>query len=87
LFIEEFITYVVSYPPSPTWTKKDEMSDSEEEYHKTLQDFSESNLVAENEGKNSKDQEKDINISYNPYEEEIKKSPPNMQEEFNQNKE
>jgi hypothetical protein len=63
------------------------MNDSEEEYHETLQDFSESNLVVENEGKNSKDQEKDINISYTPYEEEIKESPPNMQEEFSQNKE
>jgi hypothetical protein len=78
---------VVSHPPSPTWTQKDEMNDSEEEYHETLQDFSESNLVAENEGKNSKDQEKDINISYTPYEEEIKESPPNMQEQFSQNKE
>jgi hypothetical protein len=63
------------------------MNDSEEEYPKTLQDFSESNLVAENEGKNSKGQEKDNNISYTPYEEEIKESPPNMQKEFNQNKE
>jgi hypothetical protein len=78
---------VVSHPPSPTWTQKDEMNDSEEEYHETLQEFSESNLVVENEGKNSKDQEKDINISYTPYEEEIKESPPNMQEEFSQNKE
>jgi hypothetical protein len=41
----------------------------------------------DNEGENSKDQEKNINISYTPFEEEIKKSPPNMQEEFNQNKE
>jgi hypothetical protein len=31
--------------------------------------------------------EKDINISYTPYEEEIKKSPPNMREGFNQSKE
>ena len=78
---------VVSHWPSPTWTQNDEMNDSEEEYHETLQDFSESNLVVENEGKNSKDQEKDINISYTPYEEEVKESPQNMQEEFNQNKE
>jgi hypothetical protein len=80
LFVEEFIPYVVSHPPSPTWKQKDEMNDSEEEYHETLQDFFESNHVVENEGNNSKDQEKDINISYTPYEEEIKESPPNMQE-------
>jgi hypothetical protein len=73
--------------PLPHGHKKDEMNDSEEEYHETLQDFSESNLVAENEGMNSKDQEKDISLSYTPYEEEIKESPPNMQEEFSQNKE
>jgi hypothetical protein len=79
LFIGELIPYFVSHPPSPTWTQKYEMNDSEEEYHETLQDFFESNLVDENEGKNSKDQEKDINISYTPYEEEIKESPPNMQ--------
>jgi hypothetical protein len=30
--------------------------------------------------------EKDTIISYTPYEEEIKKSPPNMRETFNQNK-
>jgi hypothetical protein len=53
---------VVSHPPSPTWTQKDEMNDSEEEHHETLQDFSKSNLVAENEGHNFKDEEKDINI-------------------------
>jgi hypothetical protein len=75
LFVERF-----SHPPSPTWIQKDEMNDSEEEYHETLQDFSESNLVAENEGMNSKDQEKYISLSYTPYEEEIKESPPNMQE-------
>ena len=76
-----------SHPPSPTWTQKYEINDSKEEYHETPQDFSESNLVVENEGKNSKDQENDIKISYTPYEEEIKESPPNMQKEFNQNKE
>ena len=79
-FAENFIPNVHSYvftdvlnvaahPPSPTWTQKDEMNDSKEEYHETLQDFSESNIVVENEGKNFKDQEKDINISYTPYEE------------------
>ena len=31
--------------------------------------------------------EKDINISYTPYEEEIKESPPKLQNEFSQNKE
>jgi hypothetical protein len=31
--------------------------------------------------------EKDIIISYTPYEEEIKESPPNMEEKFIQNKE
>jgi hypothetical protein len=71
---------VASHPTSPTWTRKDEMNDSKEEYHKTMQNFSKSNLVAKNEGKNFKDQEKDISISYTPYEEEIKKYPPNMQE-------
>ena len=70
---------VVSHPPSPTWTKNDEINDSEEGYHETLQDFFESNLAAENEGNNSKDQEKHTNISYTPYEEEIKKYPSNMQ--------
>jgi hypothetical protein len=48
------------------------MNDSEQEYHETLQEFSESNLVAENEDTNSKDQKKDISLSYTPYEEEIK---------------
>jgi hypothetical protein len=90
-FAENFIPKVHSYdfvdvlnvasqPSSPMWTQNDEMIDSEEEYHETLQYFSKSKLAAENEGKNSKDQEKDINISYTPYEEEIKESPPNMQE-------
>ena len=90
-FVEKFISKVhsyvfvdvlnvVSHPPSPTWTQKDEINDSEEGYHETLQEFFESNIVVENEGKNFKDQEKDINISYTPYEEEIKESPPNMKE-------
>ena len=60
---------VVSHPPSPTWTQKDEINDSEEGYHETLQELFESNIVVENEGKNFKDQENDINISYTPYEE------------------
>jgi hypothetical protein len=56
------------------------MNDLEEEYDETMQDFSKSNLVDENEGTNSKDQEKDISLSFTPYEEEIKESLPNMKE-------
>ena len=85
MFIPKVHSYVFAnvlnvdaHPPSPTWTQKDEMNDSKEQYHETLQYFSESNIVVENEGKNSKDQENDINISYTPYEEEIKKYPSNM---------
>jgi hypothetical protein len=50
-FAEKFIPKVHSYvfvdalnvaahPPSPIWTQKDEINDSKEEYHETLQDFS-----------------------------------------------
>jgi len=56
LFTKEFIPYVVAHPPFPTWTQKDEMNDSKEEYHEILQEFFESNLVAENEVMNSKEQ-------------------------------
>ena len=81
---------VASYPPSPIWTQENEMNDLEEEYNQIIEDLFESSHMAENENKISDLKEKDLNLSYTPYEyilnnkfeNEIEDPPLNTQEDL-----
>jgi hypothetical protein len=93
-FVEKFIPNVfnvVSHPPFPIWTQNNEANDFEKKSNKRMENFTLSHTT-KNENENFNFQEKDINLSYTPYEgilsskikNEIEEPPLNAQEDFNQ---
>jgi hypothetical protein len=88
--LEDLFVEIFSHPPSPIWTQENEMNDLEEESNQTLEYFSESSHMDENENTNYDLQEQEFSLSYTPYEDilnnkfenEIEEPPPNTQEDF-----